>query len=68
MKKNLKELKALNKKYNISVKIDKNMPDFSNDPYVIAKTEKAREFLVKYGIPESFKNKPKAKGTKRKAK
>ena len=59
MKKNLKELRALNKKYNISVTIDKNMPDLSNDPFVLAKNEKAEKLLSKYPVPESFLNKPK---------
>jgi hypothetical protein len=64
MQKDLKELKALNKKYNISIKIDKNMPDLSNDPYVLAKKEKAEKLLTKYPVPESFLNKPNAKNKK----
>jgi hypothetical protein len=68
MKKNTKELKALIKKYNISVTIDKNMPDHSNDPFVLAKLEKAEKLLTKYPVPESFLNKPKAKNKKGKVK
>lgn len=35
--------------------IDKNMPNYGNDPYFIKKAEKARENLIKYGIPEKLK-------------
>ena len=59
MKKNTKELKALIKKYNISVTIDKNMRDHSNDPFVMSKKEKAKKLLSKYPVPESFLHKPK---------
>ena len=58
MKKNTKELKALIKKYNISVTIDKNMEDHSNDPFVMSKKEKAEKLLSKYPVPESFLHKP----------
>jgi hypothetical protein len=68
MKKDLRELKALNKKYKISIKIDKNMPDYSNDPVVLAKNEKARKLIAEFGLPEDFKRKPKAKSLKRKKK
>jgi hypothetical protein len=73
MTKNLKELKALNKKYKISVRIVKNMPDLSNDPVVLAKMEKAEKLIAQYGIPEEFKAKnkkpvEKAKVPKAKAK
>jgi len=56
----LKELKAFNKKYNISVTVDENMEDFSNDPYFVAKNEKAAKFLAEHGVPESFKKKSKS--------
>jgi hypothetical protein len=61
MKKNLKELKALNKKYNVSITIDKNMPDLSNDPFVLAKLEKAEKFIAEHGLPDSPMNKAKVK-------
>src|SRR5258705_13512120 len=54
MKKNLKELRALNKRYNISVTIDKNMRDHSNDPFVLASLKRAEEFIAKHGLPESI--------------
>jgi hypothetical protein len=65
MKKNLKELRALNKKYNISVTVDKNMEDHSNDPFVLAKLEKAEKLIAKYGLPESSNIKLKAKKQKK---
>jgi hypothetical protein len=67
MKKEIKELRALNKKYNISVKIDKNMPDYSKDPFFIAKNERAEKFIAEHGLPDSPKNKTKAKKLKAKA-
>jgi hypothetical protein len=32
-------------------------PDYSKHPLVIKKAKEAKEFLKKYGIPESFKKK-----------
>jgi hypothetical protein len=31
--------------------------DYSKDPFVMKKAEEAKEFIKKYGIPESFKKK-----------
>jgi len=56
----LKELKAFNKKYNISVTVDENMEDFSKDPFVVAKNEKAAKLIAKYGLPKSFQKKTKS--------
>ena len=39
------------------VTIVPSLPDYSKHPTVIKKTEEAKEFLKKYGLPESFKNK-----------
>lgn len=54
------------------VPVDDNFPDLSNDPYVLAKMEKAEKLITEYGLPESFKTKSKksvkAKGSKPKAK
>lgn len=61
MRKNLKELKALNKKYNVSITIDHDIPDLSNDPFVLAKLEKAKKFIAEHGLPESSNTKLKAK-------
>jgi hypothetical protein len=52
--------KDLIKKLKEPIPVDPNMKDFSDDPYVVAKTEKAREFLLKNGIPKSDINKSKA--------
>jgi hypothetical protein len=49
---NLKELQKL-------VPIDENFPDLSNDPFVLAKMEKAEKLIAEYGIPKSFEKKPK---------
>jgi hypothetical protein len=42
------------------IPIDENMPDLSNDPYVLAKMEKAEKLIAEYGLPESFKTKAKS--------
>jgi hypothetical protein len=44
--------------------IDDHMPDLSNDPFVLAKMEKAEKLIKKYGLPESFKTTLKAKSQK----
>jgi hypothetical protein len=67
MEKKVRKLKDFKKKYNITVTIDENMEDFSKDPYVVAKNEKAAKLIAKYGLPESFNNKPKVKSSTRKA-
>jgi hypothetical protein len=67
MRKNLKELKALNKKYNVSITTDNNIPDLSNDSFILAKKERAEKFIAEHGLPESSK-KPKVKGLRLKAK
>jgi hypothetical protein len=36
-----------------------NFPDLSNDPFVLAKMEKAEKLIAEYGLPEAFKEKPK---------
>ena len=63
MKKNLKELKALNKKYNVTITIDRDMPDLSNDPFVLAKKKKAEKFIAEHGLPKSIQ-KPKTQRPK----
>ena len=65
MKKKVKDVKSKNTKYKISVRIDNNMPDLSNDPFVLAKKEKAENLLSKYPVPESFLNKPKPNTSRR---
>ena len=51
--------KDLIKKLLKPIPVDPDMEDFSNDPYVIAKTEKAKKFLMKTGIPETSMDKQK---------
>jgi len=49
-----------------SVSIDKNMPDLSNHPVVLAKMAKAEKLIAKYGLPESYKKNAKSKKSNRK--
>jgi hypothetical protein len=49
--------KSLLEKLQEPIPVDGNMPDFSNDPFVLAKLEKAEKLIAKYGLPESFRNK-----------
>jgi hypothetical protein len=55
---NLKELQK-------PVPVDKNFPDLSNDPFVLAKMEKAEKLIAEYGLPELLKKKTKAKNRKK---
>ena len=41
----------------LQVTIVPKLPDYSKHPLVIKKREEAKEFIKKYGIPESFKKK-----------
>jgi hypothetical protein len=41
----------------LQVTIVKELPDLSKDPTIIKRAEEAKEFLKKYGMPESFKKK-----------
>lgn len=45
-----------NKKHLPGITVDPNMRDYSKDPFVIKKVEKARAFIAKHGLP---KEKPK---------
>ncbi len=47
------------------VPIDENFPDLSNDPFVLAKMEKAEKLIAEYGLPELMKKKAKAKNRKK---
>jgi len=61
--------KSNSKKSLKPVPIDDNIPDLSNDPFVLAKMAKAEKLIAKYGLPETFKTKPKkVKSLKLKAK
>jgi hypothetical protein len=39
------------------VAVDKNLKDYSNDPFFIKKRESALRLLKKSGLPDSFKKK-----------
>lgn len=41
------------------VTIVPKLRDYSKDPTIIKRAEEAKEFIKKYGIPESFKEKKK---------
>jgi hypothetical protein len=49
----LEKLKSIK----IDITIVPSLPDYSKEPFVRKKVEEAKEFLKKYGIPESFKEK-----------
>ncbi len=39
------------------ITIDPNMRDYSKDPFVIKKVERARAFFAKHGLPKDHKSK-----------
>jgi hypothetical protein len=39
------------------ITVDPNMPDYSKDPFVIKKLERARAFIVRNGLPKGRKPK-----------
>jgi hypothetical protein len=43
--------------------VDPNMRDYSKDPFIVKKVERARAFIAKHGLPE---NKPARKPRKAK--
>ena len=45
-------------------RIDKNMPDFENDPVFVKRAEEAAAFLKKHPLPEEFLKKVKEKNKK----
>jgi hypothetical protein len=47
----------------VNITVVKNMKDYSNDPLVIEKGEKASTFLKKHPLPKEF---TKSSGTKKK--
>jgi hypothetical protein len=48
---------TISKKSNLQITIVPSLPDYSKHPLVIKKVKMAKEYLEKYGIPESFKKK-----------
>ena len=65
MKKNLKQSKLLEEFTKNPILIDENMPDFSNDPFVLRKLEIAEKFIAEHGLPESSNIKLTAKKKKK---
>ena len=55
---NLKELQK-------PVPVDENFPDLSNDPFVLAKMEKAEKLIAEFGLPGLLEKKTKAKNRKK---
>ena len=51
------------KKHLPGITVDPNIPDFSNDPFVLQKVEKARAFIAKHGLPGD--KSPKTKSRKK---
>jgi len=47
------------KKHLPGITVDPNMRDYSKDPFVIKKVEKARAFIAKHGLPEDKRKKSK---------
>ena len=45
------------KKTTVIIPVDKNMRDYSNEPFIVAKTKRAEEFLKKNGLPKDFQEK-----------
>lgn len=41
-----------NKKHLPGITVDPNMPDYSKDPFVVKKVERARAFIAKNGLPK----------------
>ena len=46
------------KKHLPGITVDPNMRDYSKDPFVIKKAERARAFIAKHGLPKDL-DKPK---------
>ena len=49
-------VKKNNEKLHV-VTVNKNMKDYGNEPYFVKKTEAARAFLKKHGLPAGFDKK-----------
>ena len=48
---------VINKKEKSMTTIDPNMRDYSKDPLVLKKAEKARAFIAKNGLPKKARSK-----------
>lgn len=38
--------------YKPQITIDPNMRDYSDDPFIVKKVERARAFIAKHGLPD----------------
>ena len=45
------------KKERPGITIDPNMRDYSQDPFIVKKVERARAFIAKHGLPEDMPGK-----------
>jgi hypothetical protein len=50
---------ATNKPHLPGITVDPNIPDYSKDPFVIKKVERARAFIAKNGLPKDKQGKVK---------
>ena len=48
---------AANKKHLPGITVDPNMRDYSKDPFILKKVERARATIAKYGLPKEDKPK-----------
>ncbi len=46
-------------KSGLNVVVNKNMKDYTNEPYFVEKAEKARQLIKKHGLPKSHSNRNK---------
>lgn len=44
--------KLQKKKHGLIITIDPDMRDYSNDPFIVKKVERARAFIAKHGLPK----------------
>lgn len=45
------------KKSPLRIRVKKDMPDYSKDPYFVKKAERAEANLKKYGLPKELQDK-----------
>jgi hypothetical protein len=48
---------AADKKHLPGITVNPNIPDYSKDPFIIKKVERARAFIAKHGLPKDNKSK-----------
>ena len=50
-------MRTVNKKEENAITIDPNIRDYSKDPFIVKKIERARAFIAKHGLPKEDKPK-----------